>query len=558
MQSDDGIIDIDIDWQDSLVDPLIDGIRTLLEDNIVSWGTDLWTEIMQTFLEDNATYLEELFEELLGPIIGTPAPEGPASPAPLDIAFSSATNSPWNTLITDVYFDGIVGLALGVQCITWALIGIRYKSINPAVRQKLGRRCLIAFLSLFFWLPVASLSTQFFDILGRQIVESSYGGSAAVATVLSLSELTSVTWGVGIILVVVAAYVYLKALFIFIARWIMTILLTVAMPLVASVWVLEVWPFNRFAGLSKQVAGAYPGLLAAGLPPAILIRISLSTTDFGLDGLSFFVATVSIYLAAKAQKIMIRRSSNAAMRVSEQVLAGAKKPAKIAGAAAGVATTAGAGAVAGSTAAMTTGGAINAVSNVAKGRPGRAARSVQMLHRDLSTMSQAGSSSGTQSTTSSASSSSGAGQIQERSQSSGTSPPAPQTATNSAPRSGSTPADSTASETPTSQGRLPSDGDVSPHRSADQQGNVTYWDVVDSGVTVEDSTNFEDAEPVPSRVEETDDGDSVSSAPAAANGDPPDDAGADQTDPSFNDIFAGGNDPLGPTYYRDTSGTDGS
>jgi len=537
MQSDGGAVEIDIDWQESVVDPLIEA----LADNVVSWGTDIWTDLMESFLEDNATYLEALFEEILAPIVGTPAPEGPASPAPLDIAFSSATNSPWNTLISDLYFDGIVGLALGIQFITWALIGIRYKSINPVVRQKLGRRCLIAFLTLFFWLPVASMATQFFDILGRQIVEAGYEGSDAVATIMSLSEITSATWGVGVILVVLAAYVYLKALFIFIARWIMTILLTVAMPLVASVWVLEVWPFNRFGGLSKQIAGAYPGLLAAGLPPAILIRISLATTDFGLDGLSFFVATVSVYLAAKAQKIMIRRSSSAAMRISEQVLAGAKKPAKIGGAAAGAVATAGAGAVAGSSAAMTTGGAISTASNIAKGRPGRAARSVQMLHRDLSTMSKAGGSSSPHSTTSTNAASGGAGQPQRGSQSGGTSPRTPQTATNRAPRSRSTPADATDSATPTSQGRLPSDGDASPHWSADQQGTVTYWDVVDSGVTVEDSPSFKDAEPVPSRVEETDSGDSRSAS-----------------DPSFEDIFAGDSDPLGPAYYRDTSGTDGS
>jgi hypothetical protein len=553
MQSDDGTVDINIDWQDSVVDPIIDGLETLLEENVVSWGTDIWTDLMDSFLQDNATYLEGLFEELLGPIIGTPAPEGPASPAPLDVAFNSAANSPWNTLISDLYFEGIVGLALGIQFITWALIGIRYKSINPVVRQKLGRRCLIAFLSLFFWLPVASMATQFFDILGRQIVAAGYEGSDAVVTVLSLSEITSVSWGVGIILVVVAAYVYLKALFVFIARWIMTILLTVAMPLVASFWVLEVWPFNRFAGLSKQVAGAYPGLLAAGIPPAILIRISLATSDFGLEGLTFFVATITIYLAAKSQKIMVRRSSRAATRISEQVLSGAKKPIKFGGAAAGVAATAGAGLAAGPAAATAVGGGINAASNAVKGRPGRAAYSAQMVHRAMANGNFGGSGTSPTSFHSTPSGSStgspreSTGPVPHRSQTGGSGPRPPQSAT--APRSGNTQTSTTDSP---SQNRLPRDGDVS-QWSTEQDGHVTYFDVVGSGVTVEDSPPDSDAISVSSQVEDTDDDDApASAAPAAgANDDPPDDAGAGQTDPTFEDMFAGGDDPLGPGYYRD-------
>jgi len=111
---------------------------------------------------------------------------------------------------------------------------------------------------------------------------------------------------------------------------------------------------------------------------------------------------------------------------------------------------------------------------------------------------------------------------------------------------------------------LPRDGEVSPHWSADQGPDVTYWDVVDSGVTVEDSpTDLADAKQVQSRVEETDEDDddkSMSAAPAASeDDDPPDDAGAAQTDSaSFEDVFAGGDDPLGPKYYRDRSNTDDS
>ena len=485
MQSDGGTVEIDIQWEDVVVDPVISGIETLLRENLANWISDAWESIVDTFLGDVTTYLETKFEQLLGPIVGTPAPEGSASPAPLDIAFSSATNSPWDTLISDVYFGGIVGLALGIQFITWAVIGLRFKSINPVIRQKLGRRCLIAFLSLFFWLPVASVATQFFDIVGRQIVLASYSGEDAVATLVSLGAITSQDWGAGLLLLVLAGYVYLKALFVFLTRWILTILLTVAMPLVASFWVLEIWPFNRFAGLSKQVAGAYPGLLAAGIPPAILIRISLATTAFGFEDLSFYVATITLYLAAKSQSIMIRRSSRTATRLSEQVLAGAKqsvtKPAKIGGATAGVAATAGVGSVYGASAAMKAGGALNTAANVAKGRTGRAARSVQMVHRNLSNASTSG----------------------------GGDP------------SGGSPNDVPGPETP------------------QQAAN---------GSPVSESVGMDD------------DDKSMSTAPvSSSDDDPPDDAGAGQTNASsYEDVFAGGDDPLGPDYYRTPSDADDS
>jgi hypothetical protein len=409
---------------------------------------------------------------------------------------------------------------------------------------------------LFFWLPIASLATQFFDALGRQIVLTGFDSDTA-ATVGDLIGITSylenATFGAFVILIAVAAYVYLKALFVFVARWLMVVLLTIAMPLVASFWALEVWPFNRFAGLSKQIAGAYPGLLAAGLPPAILLRIGLeagsdaSSVSFGLgSSLAFVISIIIVYLAAKSQKIMIQRSSRAATRVSEQVLAGAKKPAKIGGAAAGVAATAGAGLAAGPAAATAVGGGIHAVSNAAKGRPGRAAYSAQIVQRAMANGNFGGSGSVSPSSESTPAGSSSGPQnestapVTHRSTPGGAGP-----STTSNPSRGGT------TSTTDSQSRLPRDSEDS-QWSTEQDGHVTYFDVVDSGVSVEDSPPDSDAVSVPSRVEDTDDDDSMSAAPvASADDDPPDDAGSGQTDASFEDMFAGGDDPLGPQYYRD-------
>ncbi|WP_424005416.1 hypothetical protein ACOZ4I_19585 (plasmid) [Haloarcula salina] len=333
-------------------------------------------------------YFEGFFEWLIDPMVGTPSPEGPNSAAPVDIAFESASNAPWDALISNIYFDAIVGLALSIQFSVLAMIGLRYGSMNPVIRKKLLRRLGVAFLSLFFWLPVASLGTQFFDAIGRTLYKGSHTPTEAAALIGSAEQIAELSLGIFVVLIIVGLYVYLKAAFIFITRWLLVFLLTLSMPLVATFWAVEVWPMNRFSGLAKQVAGAYPGVLVAGIPPAILIRMSFEATNWGLASeLSLFISLVTLYLAAKSQKILIQRSSRVAIQVSEQALAGGKKsvakPAKIGAAATGAAATAGAGAVGGPGAAMATGGTIRAASSAAKGRVGGAATGAQMVHRQM-------------------------------------------------------------------------------------------------------------------------------------------------------------------------------
>jgi hypothetical protein len=501
-------------------------------------------------LEEVSSYFQNLIGWMLDPMVRTPAPSA-KGPAGINIAFRSASNAPWDALISDVYFEGIVGLALGLQFILWAIIGLRFGSINPAVRKKLGRRLLIVFLCLFFWLPVASIATQFFDALGQAIVFSGYSEDQVVSTLNSLDLIGDLDTGVLFIVLLVAGYVYLKALFVFVVRWMMTILLTLGMPLVATFWALEVWPFNRFAGLSKQIAGTYPGLLVAGIPPAFLIRISFVSTNWGLvDDFTIFISIITLYLAAKSQKIIITRSSRVSTQIAQQVLASAKKPAKIGGAAAGVAATAGAAAYAGAGGAMAVGGGINAASNAAKGRAGRAAYSAQMAARGLSdarVRTGGTSSQGTPSGTSGQTSAGG------QTQSSGpTGPPSPQRATDSSPRSRSAGTGSTDSAGTASGGRLPPNRTAPADSPDDPEGEVTYWDVFGDGVTVEDSSPNSDTPSVPSRVDDTDD-DSAAAAPAtASDGDPPDDTSAGQTSSkSVDDLFATDDEILGPDHYRE-------
>ena len=501
----------------------------------IDW-TDAFAAGMRIFFEDRLSeiqsYFGDLLEWMLDPMIRTPAPSA-KGPGGINIAFQSATNAPWDQLISDVYFEGIVGLALGLQFVMWAVIGIRFGSMNPVVRKKLGRRLVIVFLCLFFWLPMASVATQFFDALGQAIVFGALGEDQVVETMKSLGSIDDLG-GSGVLFVVllVAGYVYLKALFVFVIRWMMTVLLTLAMPLVATFWALEVWPFNQFAGLSKQIAGTYPGLLVAGIPPAILIRISFAVPEWGLvEDFTIFISIITLYLAAKSQKEIIARSSQVSTRIGEQVLASAKKPAKIGGAAAGIAATAGAGAYAGTGGAMAVGGGINAVSNAAKGRPGRAAYSAQMAAHGLSkapigtgSASSNTSSSTTVNPTSGQSSSSPTTSI--RSKETAVGPQNQSTALNSTNRQSST-----GNTQPRQRETKPA-----PHN----QETVTYWDAVGGEQIGTDTKVFSPDE------QPTD----QSAHPSNEGNVPAEEAVGQTSSHSIEDVFATDDAILGPEHYR--------
>ena len=501
----------------------------------IDWS-DVFSAGMRIFFENRLKEIQGYFQDLVGwmldPMVRTPAPSA-KGPAGIDIAFRSASNAPWDQLISDVYFEGIVGLALGLQFVMWAVIGLRFGSMNPVIRKKLGRRLLIVFLCLFFWLPVASIATQFFDALGQAIVFSSLGEAEVLNTLRSLEAIDDLGGsGVLFIVLLVAGYVYLKALFVFVIRWMMTVLLTLAMPLVATFWALEVWPFNQFSGLSKQIAGTYPGALVAGIPPAILIRISFETTNWGLvEDFTIFISIITLYLAAKSQKEIIARSSRVSTRIGEQVLASAKKPAKIGGAAAGIAATAGAGAYAGTGGAMAVGGGINAVSNAAKGRPGRAAYSAQMAAHGLS-KAPIGTGSASSNTSSSTAASPTSGPTSSnpstniRSKETAVGPRNQSTTLNSG--SGQS---STGSTQPRQRETKPA-----PHN----QETVTYWDAVGGEQIGTDTKVFSpDAQSTDQSAHPSNEGNSQA-----------DEAVGQTSSHSIEDVFATDDAVLGPEHYR--------
>ncbi|MGB9950913.1 hypothetical protein ACOZ4F_00715 (plasmid) [Haloarcula marismortui] len=499
---------------------------------------------------DIVDYLDGFLEKLIDPMVGTPAPEGPNSAAPVDIAFESASNAPWNSLISGIYFDGIVGLALGIQLSVLAMIGLRYGSMNPVIRKKLLRRLGVAFLSLFFWLPVASLGTQFFDAIGEATYRSGQSKEEIAALIGSVQQIAELSLGIFVVLMIVGLYVYLKAAFIFITRWLLVFLLTLSMPLVATFWAVEVWPLNRFSGLAKQVAGAYPGVLAAGIPPAILIRMSFEATNWGLASeLSLFISLVTLYLAAKSQKVLIQRSSRVAIQVSEQALAGGKKPLKIGAAAGGAAATAGAGAVGGPGAAMATGGTIRAASGAAKGRVGSAATGAQMVHRQM-----AANPAGMKRGSTSGPTGSGGGSSPNGSGGGGNSGSGGGGSGGSAPPSGGGSGSSGSGGSPPSGGGSGSGGSPLNSRFTNGGSSGSSYDSESDDTPIsERQTKMERQTQINSgdtRVYESDSDPPFSDGKPDENGTDTDSGGSESYD-SLQDVFATDDDVLGPDVYRD-------
>ncbi|MDS0223501.1 hypothetical protein NDI54_19355 [Haloarcula sp. S1AR25-5A] len=510
-------------------------------------------------------YFEGFFEWLIDPMVGTPSPEGPNSAAPVDIAFESASNAPWNALISNIYFDAIVGLALGIQFSVLAMIGLRYGSMNPVIRKKLLRRLGVAFLSLFFWLPVASLGTQFFDAIGRTIYKGSHTPKEAAALISSAQQIADLSLGIFVVLMIVGLYVYLKAAFIFITRWLLVFLLTLSMPLVATFWAVEVWPMNRFSGLAKQIAGAYPGVLAAGIPPAILIRMSFEATNWGLASeLSLFISLVTLYLAAKSQKILIQRSSRVAIQVSEQALAGGKKsvakPAKIGAAATGAAATAGAGVVGGPGAAMATGGTIRAASSAAKGRVGGAATGAQMVHRQMAAnpagmrSSPNGGGSGGNSTNGSggggsSTNGSGGGGSSGSGGSGGSAPPSGSSGSSGSGGSGSStpPASGSGGSSGSSAGSVLNSKFTNSSNGSSASGDSAGTSPSDGDSISERQSQINSGD---TRVYESDVDPPFSDEDFDENGTDTDTDGSDSYD-TLKDVFATDDDVLGPDVYRD-------
>ncbi len=92
---------------------------------------------------------------------------------------------------------------------------------------------------------------------------------------------------------------------------------------------MEVWPFSPAANMARQAAGVYPGLVLAGLPPAILFRIGweVGGLESSVDGLFSLFIGLMLIPAAIITMVMTVYWSSPAMRTIARTGVSATNPA---------------------------------------------------------------------------------------------------------------------------------------------------------------------------------------------------------------------------------------
>ncbi|WP_222914080.1 hypothetical protein [Natrinema sp. SYSU A 869] len=269
--------------------------------------------VIEDFTDALLGLVNNIYEAVLGPIVGVPTPKSDSGYMVVGVP----DNTPWESLYQDVYLSYIMPLAIMMTVIGFAFVGLRAGSMSEYRRKQLLRRLGLVFMSTFVWFPLVSIPLQFIDAVGMTIaptdemsaglgglIQSSLGGTFAILAMVVISNFFLVIAG-----------------FVVALRWIALCVLTPIMPLLGVLWSMEAWPFSPAANMARQAAGVYPGLVLAGIPPAILFRIGwevggLETSVKGL--FSLFIGLALIPTAIIAMVMTVYWSSPAMRTIAQK------------------------------------------------------------------------------------------------------------------------------------------------------------------------------------------------------------------------------------------------
>jgi hypothetical protein len=247
-------------------------------------------------LQPLAGVFETLLKAMLVPIIGLPYIEGSRTDW---VAFSGAANEPYSVLVGEgggligvpsdpgIYWTLVVPISIAILVIGTAFTGIKAGTMSAVEVQQQFRRLGVAFLACFFWLPFASLALRFFHKLSMFIAVPSNDPSVVTqgfvdvisGSIVSLGLIGGALYIAGPIILPVLLVAVLAGVAVVVMRWVLVVLLTVSMPLIAAFWALDVWPLNRFSQMASSASGVYVGLLVSGLPTAMLVRVVFELSD---------------------------------------------------------------------------------------------------------------------------------------------------------------------------------------------------------------------------------------------------------------------------------------
>jgi hypothetical protein len=257
-------------------------------------------------------FTNDIFEALLNPIVGVPAPESNSR----YIVVGTPENAPWESLYADFYLSYILPLTIMLLTAGLAYIGLRSGSMSNYRRKRLLRRIALVFMGSFVWFPLVSLPLQFVNALGltlAPVTEMSAGFGSLIESAVGGLFVVLVMAIISNFLLIVAAVVYGL-------RWLGILVLTPLMPLLGVLWALDVWPLSPASEIARRAAGIYPGLVLAGLPAAVLFRIGwqMNLTASASGIFSLFLGLVLIPAACLASIMTVYWSSPAMKRLAHQ------------------------------------------------------------------------------------------------------------------------------------------------------------------------------------------------------------------------------------------------
>lgn len=299
---------------------------------------------------------------LLRPVIGLPTMRSDGGALKWLVWTDADPNqNVWGELINltgtapSFYWYVVVPLSFVVLLLATGFTAMRAGTLSRRQAKRQFRRLGIAFLTIFFWLPIASTALKFFEMLSygilllgisdttcstpgggpfdyigtcldsiMELVAATVapilvgGGGAAIVTYLAVGVASG-----GLALAAILPLILLIVTVLFIPlivmaswimfRWLAIITLTTAMPLIAVFWAVDAFPLGGFSRLAGKFANAYPGLLISGLPPAFVFRIIVEVNSFGVGGLiqTFMICALGP-LVVYLQVVTIKWASGAA------------------------------------------------------------------------------------------------------------------------------------------------------------------------------------------------------------------------------------------------------
>ncbi|WP_226042694.1 hypothetical protein [Natrinema sp. DC36] len=284
--------------------------------------------VIEDFTDALLGLVNDIYEAILGPIVGVPTPKSDSG----YMVVGTPDNAPWESLYQDVYLSYIMPLAIMLSVIAFAFVGLRAGSMSEYRRKQLLRRLGLVFMGTFVWFPLVSIPLQFIDAVGMTIApidEMSAGLGGLIQS--SLGGMFTI-----LAMVVISNFFLVIAGFVVALRWIALCVLTPIMPLLGVLWSMEVWPFSPAANMARQASGIYPGLVLAGIPPAILFRIGweVGGLETSVDGLFSLFIGLTLIPAAIITMIMTVYWSSPAIRTVAQKGVSATNPAAAASGAA--------------------------------------------------------------------------------------------------------------------------------------------------------------------------------------------------------------------------------